>query len=426
MDKNKDNGVSPVIATILLIALTIVLISLVSLAVMAGISSFVPAENKVVGFTVEVNATNNTALVTPVSGNDLPFMGSYRVYTNNGHWDSPDAGSITVTDFNSTVNYVNIVGNFSDDVTALVFSGKVVIEGGIVVVQPTGSIYYVVGEDGYDSIDDFVDSFNEWYHRYYPEAIGDAAVKDGNGIKFINDLPIIVGDEPITISNGNIGGIQNNFRILIEGGGNFTRAPGYESALFVINYSKVKVERGTLVLDGMGLPATHSALEIIGSSELSIENGGFLVVNNNINSNGDGGGIYSEGTITIAKGQSMTLTGNEANNGGGIYIEDAATLDVSGTLNATSNSANYGGGIYNKNTLNFNKDGILTVTGNTAYDGGGIYNTGILTTDKKAEVSITYNSATHFGGGVYNTGSFPSSGVTYLGNTASSYPDIYP
>ena len=347
MDKIKDDGVSPVIATILLIALSIVLIAIVSLTIMAGIDSFVPAENKVVGFTIEVNATNNTALVTPVSGNDLQFMESYRVYTNHGHWDSPDAGSITVTDFNSTVHYVNIVGNFTGHVTALVFSGKVVIEGGIVVVQPTGSIYYVVGEDGYDSIDDFVDSFNEWYHRYYPEAIGDAAEKDGNGINFINDLPIIIGDEPILISEGNIGGIHVSFNIWITGGGNFIRAPGYESALFVINITNALIKDGTLVLDGMGLPATHAALEITENSGLSIGNKASLVVKNNSNSNGNGGGIYNEGTIDVNNGGSLVVTGNTADNGGGIYFEDTAKLVIKGTLNAISNVAHTrGGGIY--------------------------------------------------------------------------------
>jgi len=322
------------------------------------------------------------------------------VYTNHGQWDSPDAGSITVTDFNSTVHYVNIVGNFTGHVTALVFSGKVVIEGGIVVVQPTGSIYYVVGEDGYDNISEFVASFNEWYHRYYPEAIGDAAEKDGNGINFINDLPIIVGDEPITISQGNIGGIQENFRISITGDGNFTRAPGYELALFVIDYNKVKIEDGTLELDGMWEPATHAALEVIGDSQVFIGTRGDVVVKNNFNSTGNGGGIYNEGTIDVNNFGSLEVIGNTAYNGGGIY---------------------------NTGNINVNNGGSFEATGNIAYNGGGIYNTGSLTKTNNGDVSITYNSATHFGGGVYNTGSFPPSGdITYLGNTASSYPDIYP
>jgi hypothetical protein len=373
MDKNKDNGVSPVIATVLLIALSIVLISLVSLSIMSAVGSFTPVETKVVGFTVSVNATANTALVTPVSGNDLPFMESYRVYTNNGHWDKPDAGNLTIPDFNSTVTYVNIVGNFSDNVTTLVFSGKVVIEGGVVVVEPTHGGYYMVGSDGYHNVDEFIASLNDWYDTYYPEAIGDAAEVDGNGINFINNLPIIIGDEPITISDDNIGNLHETFRIIISGDGNFIRAPGYELALFVIENKKVKIELGTLVLDGMGLPATHPALEITETSKLSIENGGHLLVKNNINSNGNGGGINNEGTIDV------------------------------------------------------NTAGSLEATGNTAHNGGGIYNTGTFTKNKNGDVSITYNYAVNNGGGVYNAGSFPSSGVDYSSNTADgSGDDIYP
>ena len=359
MDKNKDNGVSPVIATILLIALTIVLISLVSLAVMAGISSFVPAENKVVGFTVEVNATNNTALVTPVSGNDLPFMGSYRVYTNNGHWDSPDAGSITVTDFNSTVNYVNIVGNFSDDVTALVFSGKVVVEGGIVVivVEPTESLYYVVGTDGYNDTFEFVDSINEWYNKYYNnivdpndpnyEIVVEVQQSNNKDFTFTNENPIIVGDEPIELSASNIQTLsEGNVKILIEIGGNFERAPDYNGALLQIgNPLDTKVVMVTItkstgqedydpmVLNGImeGQPGNYgdintALIDITSKGWLVIENKATVIVKNNRNVNGDGFG-------------------------GGIYVASSGILDVNGDLEILNNTAIYGGGIYMLGTL---------------------------------------------------------------------------
>ena len=327
MYKIKDNGISPVIATILLVALSIILVSLVSVSVMSAVGSFTPVENKVVGFTVQVNASNNSALITPVSGTDLPFLLSYRVYTNNGHWDKSDAGNITVPMFNSSVTYVNIVGNFTDRITALVFSGKVVVEGGVVVVEPTvtptptpTSTYYEVGNASYNSTSDFIDSFNDWYHDYYPNATGNAVIVAGDGMNFVNDLPIIIGNQPITISGDNIDGINtNNFRIIISGGGNFTRAPGYGLPLFIFDVKTTKIEQGTLILDGMGEPATHAAIEVRTGSELSIENGGNIVVKNNFNLNGNGGGIYNEGTITIKNGGSLVVTGNKAFNGGGIY-----------------------------------------------------------------------------------------------------------
>jgi len=340
MDKIKDDGVSPVIATILLIALSVVLISLVSIAIMAGIGSFVPAENKVVGFTVEVNATNNTALVTPVSGNDLPFMESYRVYTNHGQWDSPDAGSIIVTDFNSTVHYVNIVGNFSDRVTALVFSGKVVIEGGVIVVNPTHGGYYVVGSEVYPNVTAFVNSFNEWYNTYYeteygpedPEYYVVTVETNRKDFTFSNEYPIIVGDQPIEFSIHNIHDLSyGNVNILIDAVGNFERAPGYADALLQIGNASDfgttqvtinKFSSDPLILNGTNIDGVTSALLVITSKGLiTVQKGATLLVENNLNLYGDGFG-------------------------GGIYVDDWGQLIVRGTLRANSNSANYGGGIY--------------------------------------------------------------------------------
>ncbi|MDD2249306.1 MAG: hypothetical protein PHF90_06175, partial [Methanocorpusculum sp.] len=142
MDKITDSGVSPVLGTFLLLALSVVMIVLVMISVNGIMGEYTPVYDRSVGFTIEVNATDSTALITPVSGTDLPFLESYRVYTTNGQWDSPSPGGITVTDFNSTVHFVNIVGNFTDQVTALVFSGKVTIEGGQVVIEPVGGGYY--------------------------------------------------------------------------------------------------------------------------------------------------------------------------------------------------------------------------------------------------------------------------------------------
>ncbi|WP_167815889.1 hypothetical protein [Methanocorpusculum sp. GPch4] len=373
MDKITDSGVSPVLGTFLLLALSVVMIVLVMISVNGIMGAYTPVYDRSVGFTIEVDATNSTALITPVSGTDLPFLESYRVYTTNGQWDSPSPGGITVTDFNSTVHFVNIVGNFTDQVTALVFSGKVTIEGGQVVIEPVGGGYYEVGTEGYDNTTEFIDSFNDWYHTYYPNATGDAVSTAGDGINFINDLPIIIGNQPITISDDNIHDLNpNNFRILISGNGNFTRAPGYELALFVIKNKKVKIELGTLKLDGMGLPATHPAFEIIGTgSELSIENDGHLLVKNNINLNGNGGGIYNEGTITINNGASLEVIGNIAYNGGGVYNVGRVERKNGGTVIITNNNAvNNGGGVYNAGTF------ISTpVTGNTAGGlGPNVYN----------------------------------------------------
>lgn len=372
MDKIKDNGVSPVIATVLLIALSVVLIALVAAVVMAGVSSFTPVENKVVGFTVEVNATNNSALITPVSGTDRPFMESYRVYTNNGHWDSSDAGELTVPEFNSTVTYVNIVGNFTDHVTALVFSGKVVVEGGVIVVEPTESPYYVVGNDGYNTTFEFVDSINDWYNKFYNNASpGDpnyevVVVVDPSNDKdftFFNELPIIVGNQPIEFSASNIDTLSDgNVKILIEEGGNIVRAPGYYDALLQIGNvsdtgtTMVTIEKkqgDPFTFNGSNIDGVTSPLIIVSpQGRLVVQKDATLVVENNLNLYGDGFG-------------------------GGIFVDNGGELDVSGTLRVISNSANYGGGIYKARWGSITTPGTGTIlySGNTAVIAGpNIYN----------------------------------------------------
>lgn len=371
MDNSKDNGVSPVIATVLLLALSVVLIALVAAVVMAEVNSFTPVENKVVGFTVEVNATNNTALITPVAGTDLPFLTSYRVYTNNGHWDSPDAQGIRVPDFNSTVTYVNIVGNFSDRVTALVFSGKVVIEGGVIVVEPTESPYYVVGSDGYNTTSEFVDSFNTWYNKYYNTGLhpGDPGYEvvtveiNDKDFTFSNEYPIIVGNQPIEFSIHNIHDLSyGNVNILIDAVGNFERAPGYADALLQIGNASDfgttqvtinKFSSDPLILNGKNIDGVTSALLVITSKGLiTVQNGATLLVENNLNLYGDGFG-------------------------GGIYVDDGGQLIVRGTVRANSNSANYGGGIYKARwgSVTTPGSGNIYYSGNTAVIAGPtIYN----------------------------------------------------
>ncbi|HJJ37998.1 MAG TPA: hypothetical protein O0X47_05595, partial [Methanocorpusculum sp.] len=301
MDKITDSGVSPVLGTFLLLALSVVMIVLVMISVNGIMGAYTPVYDRSVGFTIEVDATNSTALITPVSGTDLPFLESYRVYTTNGQWDSPSPGGITVTDFNSTVHFVNIVGNFTDQVTALVFSGKVTIEGGQVVIEPVGGGYYGDGSWGnYTNVTEFADVLNDWYHTYY-NTTEDALIagNDGRELNFNNHYPIIVS-QPIEISKDNIASLSdgNIFVSVITGGGTIIRAPGYVGPLFVIGETKNKVtiKDGTLIVDGdrVNTTAESAAVVVKPNAELDIGNNGFLVIQNNNNTNisSPGGGLY--------------------------------------------------------------------------------------------------------------------------------------
>lgn len=479
MHIKKDNGVSPVIGTILLISLSVVLVAIVSVAVMSGISSFSAVDTKIVGFTVVVN-DNETATVTPVSGPDLPYLQSYTVYLDNGHIQSvPESDVLSgaiITDFDDNVTRINIAGNFTDGITALVFSGKVINK--TVVYDPSGGgQYYIMGNnsgEGYTTPEDFVASLNAWsagLNTTYDYGNGhsgtDIAYLNGNQLKLRGD--IVIGREPITITPGLAGLVLNNGD---EGLSEITffRAPGYEGPLLVIqSQAQVDWNSGTiLTLEGNG-HGDAPLMVIEGDASFNVAK---ITLINNTNPNGNGGGIKNAGTLSVQA--SLIVANNKAKNGGGIYNEGTSfnitaceiynnvasengggiynagsnPVDINnGAANVHDNSAVDGGGVYNAGTLtggfpitnniaSGNGGGIYNAVGgtltlgsstalvyyNTANgDGGGIYNQGSIT----ALNSASYNTALGNGGGVYNTGTYSVSSGTISDNTALNGGGLY-
>ena len=108
--------------------------------------------------------------------------------------------------------------------------------------------------------------------------------------------------------------------------------------------------------------------------------------------------VFSVSESITATIDGLTITGGLADEGGGIYSEGTLTV-VSSTLvgNSATGQYGYGGGIYS--ALN----SVLTVTGCTfsgnsaVSDGGGIYNNGMLTV---TGCTFAGNSAERYGGGI--------------------------
>ena len=74
-----------------------------------------------------------------------------------------------------------------------------------------------------------------------------------------------------------------------------------------------------------------------------------------------GGGVFTNMTLTISDG--ITITGNKSEQGGGIYTYDE-NITINGG-NITGNTATYGGGVYfNGESKKFNISGNINVTGN--------------------------------------------------------------
>ncbi|MDD2470402.1 MAG: type IV pilin N-terminal domain-containing protein [Methanocorpusculum sp.] len=408
----KDSGVSPVIAVILLIALSVILISIISASVMSGISTLSAVDTKIVGFTVVVN-DNNTSTVTPVSGKGLPYLTSYTVYLDNGHVQNvPDSGASVlsgaiITGFDSNVTRINIAGHFTDGITALVFSGKVINK--TVVYDPShDGEYYVVGSEPYENASEFVDSLNAWKN-------GTAdLVGNGNSLLLFRD--IVVGAEPIVLTP-EIMGSDNTLSItdgwssvfLENGKDNITisRAPGYTGALLVIKTGTLSSNTVQIVLDGTNQVGSAPILVIENGATLSIHE--ILTVINGINEGGEGGGIYNAGTLSVAA--SLIVANNKADYGGGIYVDNGGSITMTGGSITGNSATENGGGIFNVGYLELNSGNILS---NAAKNGGGIYNSdgGIL---DYHNIPITGNSATELGDNYY-----AEAGSTTSGNGITS------
>ena len=136
-----------------------------------------------------------------------------------------------------------------------------------------------------------------------------------------------------------------------------------------------------------------------------------------------GGGVFTNMTLTISDG--ITITGNKSEQGGGIYTYDE-DITINGG-NITGNTATYGGGVYHigdyRTCDTLTISGSATIIGNTATDGGGVYvesgkGQGALQINGG---SITNNTATGNGGGVYinERGLLTITGGNVTDNTAT-------
>ncbi len=118
---------------------------------------------------------------------------------------------------------------------------------------------------------------------------------------------------------------------------------------------------------------------------------------------GPGGAIFSEGPNGSLLITESTISGNTAqNNGGGIFVDDHVATITDSTIEDNTSLTGAGGGIA------IGSNGILDMTNSTVSNndadltGGGIFNSGA--TSNIDNSTITANSATGGGGGINNTG----------------------
>ena len=132
--KRKDDAVSPVVATILLVAVVVVLVAVISAAVlpMAGDLGTV----KSVSVTVGLNDKGTLPVVTVIGGDDAGMLTNLTVYVSGasgtGFSTSDPKVGMPYTPVESELNpspgqqTVNVVGEFFDSTTQTLYTGTLV------------------------------------------------------------------------------------------------------------------------------------------------------------------------------------------------------------------------------------------------------------------------------------------------------------
>jgi hypothetical protein len=193
---------------------------------------------------------------------------------------------------------------------------------------------------------------------------------------------------------------------------------------------------------GLGQLSVNSNVEIVGrgADQLTVSGGNAvrvfnvasgvaaeirdLAIVNGYTASGNGGGIYSEGNLTLTR---TAIEYNSSLVGGGIYALGGSLAVDSSTI-ADNNATYVGGGAFlDGTTASFIN---VTVSSNDAYyAGGGIYASGgSLTLD---HATVTQNRATNSsgsGGGLYASGTAVSRHTIIADNfsgTGSTENDVY-
>ncbi len=229
------------------------------------------------------------------------------------------------------------------------------------------------------------------------------------------------------------------------------------------NEVAVYVSGGTFTMTGgsvtgntqKGSSSISGTFYVSSGSTLNVSGG---TISDNVTYYGRGGGIYSNGTVTLSGTAEITgnycvksdstsvhgggvyvsggkftmnggkISGNSASNGhmsgAGVYVKSGATFEMTDGV-ISDGEAEAGGGVYVEGTFNLSGGEI---TGNTALAGGGVAidDYGGESTFTMTGGVISNNTATQDGGGgVYSWGAFNLSGGEINGNTATYGGGVY-
>ena len=168
--------------------------------------------------------------------------------------------------------------------------------------------------------------------------------------------------------------------LVIDGGAGvtMTRTGATAYRIFSFNTTQAVELRALTINKGkVSGGATGAGINKVNSGTLTLTN---VTVSNNINSGGNGGGLFNNGTGTVTIRQSA-FTGNRANNGGAISNGASSRSIALENVTISGNAAAvHGGGVFaNSSAVVINMDSV-TIASNTADNdangtgnGGGIF-----------------------------------------------------
>ena len=161
------------------------------------------------------------------------------------------------------------------------------------------------------------------------------------------------------------------------------------------------------ILNGNGASLTITSCIVSGSSAGNIQ--------------GQGGGIFNSGTLTIVNsmvsGNTAGAAGGVSGDGGGICNRGMLTI-VNNTIsgNMAISKSGSGGGIFNDGTATIVNS---TISDNTASKGAGIDNAGESTTMTITNSTFSENAALAYGGACFNQGILQIGNSTLSDNSAN-------
>jgi LPXTG-site transpeptidase (sortase) family protein len=261
----------------------------------------------------------------------------------------------------------------------------------------------------------------------------------------------------LTVSNANDSGVGSLRQAIADAsaGDTITFDGDYtillESTLLIDKDLTIDGSGHTIKLDGQN---AHRVITIAEEKIVSLKH---LYIQNGFSNYSSGGGIFSQGTLTLTDSiitnntvygergggmevQSATGTtiedtvfsGNTASfNGGGLYANNSDNLTIINSTfsNNTTGDHDYGGGLYAKNSDNLT---IInsTFSGNTALRGGGLYayySHNLTLTNSIFDSNTTSGDGSLFGGGLYakNSDNLTMTNSTFSGNTANYGGGLY-